>query len=106
MKDFTNNIVTSLMACVVAMIAFWMVEARNYVTRDETIKLIESNSPYSQDKNMIMAELSRTNLEAKDMKRSNDETREVLSELKVEIAVLNKVLQNIQDDGMITGSSN
>lgn len=97
MKDLTSNIVTSLGACVIAMMAFWMAEARNYVTRTEAIELIQTNSPYNADKVWITAEINRANESNRMLNETIQRHNEVTSQLKVEIAVLNKTLQTILD---------
>lgn len=92
------------MACIIAMIAFWMVEARNYIKRDEVVQLIESQSPYAKDKSLIMAELNRANDSNKALEQTVSQMKDVLMDLKIEIAVLNKTLQGIREEEQNTGA--
>ena len=95
MKELTSHIMTSLIACVIAMMAFWMVEARNYITRSEAVELITINSPYTKDKAWLQAEINRANADNKSLSEAIQRNNEVTSELKLELAVLNKALQNL-----------
>jgi peptidoglycan hydrolase CwlO-like protein len=94
MRDIVTYAVTSLITIVIAMMGFWMLEARNYITRSDAIQLIEANSPYAKDKVWIVAEINRANEANKELKNVIDKTNEVLNELRVEIAVLNENLKS------------
>lgn len=101
-KDMTSHIMTSLVACIIAMMAFWMVEARNYITRQDAINIINDNSPYLKDKAWLQAEILRANADNKALSAAIQRNNEVTSELKTEVAVLNKTLQNFIDQNTRT----
>jgi hypothetical protein len=76
--------------------AFWFGIMRHLVKKDDIIELIELHSPYLQDRENIMTRLDA----AKDMQSqfasALQKNTEVMSELKIQIAVLGKTLQNLE----------
>lgn len=70
------------------MAGFWMTQARNYVTRGEVSDMIQSESPYLVDKQLVLQNIS----EMKDVLKQNTQ---VISELNIEIARLRAELDKI-----------
>lgn len=76
-----QQVATSLVAVVVAMLAFWFVEGREYVTRAEASEMIAKESPYIRDRNMVLDRLS-------EMVEINRQLAQAIQDLRVEISEL------------------
>ena len=76
-------------SCIVLMVGFWLVEAKAYVTENKVSEMIQKESPYVIDKELVRATLNevRLNLSA---------NTAVLNELNVEIAKLREKLDSIE----------
>lgn len=96
-KESMSSWLQSVIAVTIAMVSFWMVEARHYTTRDETVEMIKMHifqSPYTQDKSLIFDSLSNL----KELQRLNNENlvkalkenTDAINQLKISIAVINK----------------
>jgi septal ring factor EnvC (AmiA/AmiB activator) len=76
--------------------AFWFGIMRHLLKKDDIINLIELHSPYLQERESIMTRLDM----AKDMQSqfasALQKNTEVMSELKTQIAVLGKTLENLE----------
>jgi|TARA_R100000152_G_C6712917_1_gene140208 uncharacterized small protein (DUF1192 family) len=70
------------------MAGFWMTQAKNYVTRSDVSAMIQSESPYLVDKQLVLQNIS----EMKDVLKQNTQ---VISALNIEIARLRAELDKI-----------
>lgn len=75
---------TTLATVVIAMVGFWLIEARDYITRDEAQVMIESQSPYLRDRAMILEKLTEGT-------SVNKELTQAVNDLRVELAHLRSV---------------
>ena len=83
----------SLVTVSLAMISFWMLEARHYICRDEVAIMVtqsELSSKYNQDRSTIFENLNT-------QKQNNDklvvalkECTDAVIQLRISMAVLNK----------------
>lgn len=92
-KDSLSSWFKSLVAVTIAMISFWLLEARHYITRDEVAIMVtqsELSSKYNQDRAVIFDSLNT-------QKQNNDklvialkECTDAVTQLRISMAVLNK----------------
>ena len=92
MKDIWKTLAISSLSCVVLMVSFWLVEVKDYVTRVEASQMIQTQSPYLADKQVVLKSLN-------DMTESLRKNTEVISELNLEIARLRTELDRITNEG-------
>ena len=88
MKDIWKTVATSALSCVILMVGFWIVQARDYVTRPEVSDMIQTESPYLVDKQLVLQNIN----EMKDVLQKNTE---VIAQLNLEIARLRAELDKI-----------
>jgi ribosomal protein L17 len=97
--SFFENLTTSMVSIIIALIGFWTTFIKNLVTRNEVEKMIEKNasqSAYVQDRQLIMERLN-SNKEMQNMlSKTLEKNTEVMNELKIQIATLGKTLENIE----------
>jgi len=91
MKDIWKTVAISAVSCVVLMVSFWLVEVKDYVTRAETSQMIQTQSPYLVDKQVVLKSLN-------DMSEALRKNTEVISELNLEIARLRTELDRIANE--------
>jgi hypothetical protein len=72
---------TTITTVVIAMAGFWLVEAREYPTRNEVSVMISKESPYKLDQSLITKQLA-------DMERANADVTKALQMLTKEITEL------------------
>ena len=92
MKDIWKTLAISSLSCVVLMVSFWLVEVKDYVTRVEASQMIQTQSPYLVDKQVVLKSLN-------DMNEVLRKNTEVISELNLEIARLRTELDRIAHEG-------
>ena len=74
------------------MTSFWLIEVKDYVTRSEASQMIQTQSPYLADRQLVLKSLNDMN----DTLRKNTE---VISALNLEIARLRTELDRITNEG-------
>jgi hypothetical protein len=94
---FWQSIATTSIGIIVTLLGFWVTIGRNMATKAEVQHMIETQSPYINDKNFIMERLA-SNKEiqvafASALQRNTD----VMTELKVQIATLGKTLEVLEN---------
>ena len=88
MRDVWKTVAASAISCVVLMASFWMVTAKDYVTRTQVSDMIQTESPYLVDKQLVLENIN----EMKEVLRKNTE---VISQLNLEIARLRTELDRL-----------
>ena len=88
MRDVWITVAASAISCVVLMASFWMVTAKDYVTRTQVSDMIQTESPYLVDKQLVLENIN----EMKEVLRKNTE---VISQLNLEIARLRTELDRL-----------
>lgn len=92
-KESMSSWLQSVIAVAIAMVSFWMVEARHYTTRDETVEMIKMHifqSPYTQDKNLIFDSINTQKVNNDNLVKALKENTDAINQLKISIAVISK----------------
>ena len=92
MKEAWRTLAISAASCVILMTSFWLIEVKDYVTRSEASEMIQTQSPYLADRQLVLKSLNDMN----DTLRKNTE---VISALNLEIARLRTELDRITNEG-------
>ena len=94
---FWENIATTSIGVIVTMLGFWVTIGRNMATKSEVLVMIETQSPYIHDKLFIMERLA-TNKETQALLTNMlQRNTEVMNELKIQIAMLSRTLEALED---------
>jgi len=91
MKDTWKTLAISAASCVILMTSFWLIEVKDYVTRSEASEMIQTQSPYLVDRQLVLKSLN-------DMNEALRKNTEVISELNLEIARLRAELDRITNE--------
>ena len=91
MSDIWKTVAISATSCVVLMVSFWLVEMKDYVTSAEASTMIQTQSPYLADRQLVLKSLN-------DMTETIRKNTEVISELNLEIARLRTELDRITNE--------
>ena len=94
---FWENIATTSIGIIVTMIGFWVAIGRNMETKAEVADMIETKSPYLQDRQFIMERLAINKESQAALSLALQRNTEVMTELKVQIATLGKTLEALED---------
>tara|TARA_A100001515_G_scaffold128207_1_gene114323 strand:- start:4171 stop:4446 length:276 start_codon:yes stop_codon:yes gene_type:complete len=87
-KDNWKTAAVTATSCVIMMVSFWLVQAKDYVTRNEVSDMIQTESPYLVDKQLVLQNIN-------DMKEVLKDNTQVISQLNIEIARLRSELDKI-----------
>jgi len=90
MKDAWKSIAVGAISCLTLMIGFWLVEAREYVSRAEVSEMIKTQSPYVADRQLILTSMDN-------LSRTLEENNKAINSLNVEIARLRAELDKIKE---------
>tara|TARA_R100000005_G_C4934173_1_gene161716 strand:+ start:484 stop:756 length:273 start_codon:yes stop_codon:yes gene_type:complete len=81
MKDLWQSIAIAGISCVTLMIGFWLVESQKYVSREEVSDMIQTESPYIADRQLVLSGME-------DLKKTLEENNAAINKLNVEITKL------------------
>lgn len=98
--NFLENITTSMLSVIIALIGFWTTFIKNLVNRkdvEEMINRCAQSSQYSQDRQFIMERLNSHKEDTSILFRALEKNTEVMNELKVQIATLGKTLEALEN---------
>lgn len=90
-KESMSSWFQSVVAVTIAMISFWMVEARHYITRDEcdiAIKQSALITPYSQDKNLIFESINTQKQNNDNLVKALKENTDAITQLRIAFAII------------------
>lgn len=93
---FWENLATTCIGIIVTMMGFWVAIGRNMATKAEVIEIVESKSPYLQDRQFIMERLAINKETQAALTNMLQRNTEVMNELKVQIATLGKTLEALE----------
>ena len=93
---FWENIATTSIGIIVTMIGFWVAIGRNMATKSEVADMIETKSPYNQDRQFIMERLAINKESQAALSLALQRNTEVMNELKIQIATLGKTLEALE----------
>jgi len=94
---FWENIATTAIGIIVTMIGFWITIGRNMATKAEVSHMIETQSPYIHDRQFIMERLASNKEAQAAFAAALQRNTEVMTELKIQIAMLGKTLEALED---------
>jgi hypothetical protein len=94
--DLWQSIATTSIGIIVTMLGFWFTIGRKMATVSEVYELIETRSPYLQDKQFIMERLNINKETQAAFATALQRNTEVMNELKVQIATLGKTLEALE----------
>ena len=97
---FFENFTTHMASVVIALIGFWTGFVRNLVNRKEVEQMIATqskSSQYSKDREFIMSRLNDHKEDSNTLFKALNKNTEVMSELKVQIAMLSKTLEALEN---------
>lgn len=94
---FWENLATTCIGIIVTMIGFWITIGKNMATKSEVADMIETKSPYAQDRQFIMERLATNKETQAAFATALQRNTEVMNELKIQIATLGKTLEALED---------
>jgi len=94
---FFENFTVSMVSVVIALIGFWTTFVKNLVNRKEVQEMIQNQSQYMKDREFIMDRLKDHKEDSSTLFRALSKNTEVMSELKVQIAMLSKTLEALEN---------
>lgn len=93
---FFENFTVSMVSVVIALIGFWTTFVKNLVSRKDVQDMIQNQSQYMKDREFIMDRLKDHKEDSATLFRALSKNTEVMSELKVQIALLSKTLEALE----------
>ena len=94
--NFWEHIATTSIGIIVTLIGFWVAIGRNMATKSEVADMIETKSPYNQDRQFIMERLAINKESQAALSLALQRNTEVMNELKIQIATLGKTLEALE----------
>ena len=94
---FWENIATASIGIIVTMLGFWVTIGKNMATKAEVLAMIETQSPYLHDRQFIMEKLASNKEAQAAFATALQRNSEVMNELKIQIMVLSKTLEALED---------
>lgn len=94
---FWENIATTSIGIIVTMLGFWVTIGRNMATKAEVLAMIETQSPYVHDRQFIMERLNSNKENQAAFALALQRNTEVMNELKIQIAMLGKTLEALEE---------
>lgn len=94
---FWENLATTSIGIIVTMLGFWMTVGRNMATKSEVAHMIDTQSPYLHDRQFIMERLANNKESQAAFSMALQRNTEVMNELKIQIAMLGKTLEAIEN---------
>ena len=94
---FWENIATTSLGIIVTMLGFWFTIGRNMATKSEVLSMIETQSPYVHDRQFIMERLNSNKESQAAFANALQRNSDVMNELKVQIGILGKTLEALED---------
>lgn len=94
---FWESIATTSIGIIITMIGFWIAVGKNMATKAEVADMIETKSPYIQDRQFIMERLAVNKESQTALTNMLQRNTEVMNELKIQIATLGKTLEALEE---------
>ena len=93
---FWESIAATSIGIIVTMMGFWVTIGKNMATRSEVCDMIETKSPYVQDRQFIMERLAMNKEIQGQLSAALQKNTEVMNDLKIQIATLGKTLEALE----------
>lgn len=90
-------VATTSIGIIITLVTFWAALVRHVVTKSEIENLIQTHSPYLQDRQFIMERLASNKENQAAFANALQRNTEVMNELKVQIVMLSKTLEAIEN---------
>jgi hypothetical protein len=90
-------IASTSVGIIVTLVTFWAALVRNIVTKSEIENLIQTHSPYLQDRQFIMERLASNKENQIAFATALQRNSEVMNELRIQITILTKTLETLED---------
>ena len=94
--SFWQNIATTAIGIIITLIGFWAAVIRHMATKQDVCEMIETRSPYVNDRNYIMERLAVNKEIQAQLSTALQRNSEVMNDLKVQIATLGKTLEALE----------
>ena len=94
---FWENVATTSIGIIVTMLGFWVAIGRNMTTKAEVLVMIETQSPYTHDRQFIMERLNTNKETQAAFANALQRNTEVMNELKIQIAMLGRTLETLEN---------
>jgi hypothetical protein len=96
-SHFWQILATTSITVIVTLIGFWAGIMRNMVTKSDVAHMLETQSPYLADRQFIMERLASNKETQAALSSALQRNTEVMNELKIQIAMLGKTLEALED---------
>jgi hypothetical protein len=94
---FWQSLATASIGIIVTMMGFWVAIGRNMATKSDVLHMIETQSPYSQDRQFIMERLAINKETQAAFAMALQRNTEVMNELKIQLVTLGKTLEALEN---------
>jgi hypothetical protein len=94
---FWQSLATASIGIIVTLMGFWVAIGRNMATKSEVAHMIETQSPYLQDRQFIMERLASNKESQAQFATALQRNSDVMNELKIQLATLGKTLEALED---------
>jgi hypothetical protein len=94
---FWESVASAAIGIIITMAGFWIMIGRNMATKAEVLGMIETQSPYVHDRQFIMERLNSGKESQAAFASALQRNTEVMNELKIQIAMLAKTLEALED---------
>jgi hypothetical protein len=95
--DFWQVVATTSFGIVVTLIGFWVTVGKNMATKNDVLRMIETQSPYSQDRQFIMERFASNKESQAAFASALQRNTEVMNELKIQLVTLGKTLEALEE---------
>jgi len=95
-SNFWQVLATTLGGIIVTLIIFWAGVVRHMATKKDVCEMIETRSPYINDRNYIMERLAVNKEIQGQLSTALQKNCEVMTDLKIQIATLGKTLEALE----------
>jgi hypothetical protein len=92
-----KELVPGSFGALITFIGFWVGIGRNIVTKKEVLEIVQNQSPYCKDREFIMERLNIDKENQKDFAEALQRNTEVMNELRIQLATLDKTLEHIEN---------
>jgi hypothetical protein len=90
-------IASTSVGIIVTLVTFWAALIRHVVTKSEIENLIQTHSPYLQDRQFIMERLASNKENQTAFATALQRNSEVMNELRIQITILTKTLETLEE---------
>jgi ABC-type bacteriocin/lantibiotic exporter with double-glycine peptidase domain len=97
---FFENLTTSMLSVIIALIGFWTTFVKNLVSRKEVESMLATHlesSQYAKDRQFIMERLNTHKEDTSILFRALEKNTEVMNDLKIQIATLAKAIETLEN---------